>query len=266
MNRFKGLVDEETLKLLSLYSAGRVRIKAEVRSLRLFGNVLTLRMDGAGVSFKSYVELSSFPELSKAGVNSVLLLEGKFAGDLFKVENLSIITPSTFEFKGVIAALSENVFVISNCFDCMSVYCVNVNSKRNCKNDCGYNFKNNFNLKENISVTLKGAKSDNEVLILDSLDLSKESFEIKFLPLDKVKNKIKNRVCIRGRVSGIGEKKKWFSLYLSDESGRVKLLMCDKFAEFYRKADIGDYVEVFGCLVGEKAVFCDEFTILKANF
>ncbi|MFO7967729.1 MAG: OB-fold nucleic acid binding domain-containing protein [Archaeoglobaceae archaeon] len=55
---------------------------------------------------------------------------------------------------------------------------------------------------------------------------------------------------VKGRVSGLGKikqhkKRELAETYISDESGRVKLVLWDDNVSIYREADIGDLIEVY---------------------
>jgi hypothetical protein len=51
------------------------------------------------------------------------------------------------------------------------------------------------------------------------------------------------RVNVRGRISGIGDPEIANEIYISDESGRIRVVVWDK--EIYRKAEVGLLVEIY---------------------
>ncbi|MDI9610959.1 MAG: SOSS complex subunit B family protein [Archaeoglobales archaeon] len=73
------------------------------------------------------------------------------------------------------------------------------------------------------------------------------------------------RVNIKGRVSGIGDPELANELYVSDDSGRVRVMVWDK--EIYYKAEIGMEVEIYNGYAkeGKKGieVHVNKFSIVK---
>ncbi|MCS7144579.1 MAG: OB-fold nucleic acid binding domain-containing protein [Archaeoglobaceae archaeon] len=59
----------------------------------------------------------------------------------------------------------------------------------------------------------------------------------------KISEILPGKVNVRGRVSGIGDPDLANEIYLSDESGRVRVLIWDK--EIYYKAEIGMRMEIY---------------------
>ncbi len=245
LRRFKGLVDEETLKLLSLYGR-KVKIKARVENLRIFGDKATLDFinQDLGIRFKTILDIN-FPELCKLGKGGIAILEGKFSGDCLKLEKIKILQKSTKKFKGTVVAVEDKLFILSNSNCCLS---------------CIYD----SSISEGTLISVSGAVSDSGVVVVEKMcKFSELGGSVNFTPLFEIAN-FEGRVCVKGRISGIGESGKWYSVYLSDENGRIKMLMCRKFYEFYRRVDIGDYVEVFGCLSKGGVLYCDFFTIIRS--
>ncbi|MDK2795752.1 MAG: hypothetical protein PWQ58_951 [Archaeoglobaceae archaeon] len=76
---------------------------------------------------------------------------------------------------------------------------------------------------------------------------------------------VPGRVNIRGRVSGIGSPEFANEIYISDESGRVRVLVWDK--EIYRRAEIGMLVEIYNGYAkeGRKGieVHVNKYSIIK---
>ncbi len=52
------------------------------------------------------------------------------------------------------------------------------------------------------------------------------------------------RVNIRGRVSGIGDPDRAREIYVSDDTGRVRVMLWDDKTDIYYKVDIGDKIEI----------------------
>lgn len=73
------------------------------------------------------------------------------------------------------------------------------------------------------------------------------------------------KVNIRGRVSGIGDPEFANEIYLSDESGRVRVIVWDK--EIYYKAEIGMVIEIYNGFAkeGKKGieVHVNKYSIVK---
>jgi len=59
----------------------------------------------------------------------------------------------------------------------------------------------------------------------------------------KISEIVPGKVNIRGKVSGIGEPEIGKEIYLSDETGRVRIIVWNK--EIYKKAEIGMTVEIY---------------------
>ncbi|MEM0214651.1 MAG: OB-fold nucleic acid binding domain-containing protein [Archaeoglobaceae archaeon] len=73
------------------------------------------------------------------------------------------------------------------------------------------------------------------------------------------------RVNIKGRVSGIGDPELANELYVSDDSGRVRVMVWDK--EIYYKAEIGMKIEIYNGYAkeGKKGieVHVNKYSIVK---
>ncbi len=80
-------------------------------------------------------------------------------------------------------------------------------------------------------------------------------------------------VNLRGRVSGLsGERmvkgKKMAIIHISDESGRIRVVLFGDNAKLYRDLDIGDWVELYNCYArigydGEIEVVCEDGLAIK---
>jgi len=96
-----------------------------------------------------------------------------------------------------------------------------------------------------IKVTVIGAGKELNAIDVEESD---EEFKIEFTPVSEL-TPLKNSN-LRGRISGFGElrsykKRTLAEIYLSDKTGRVKLILWDDNISIYRKADIGDIIEVY---------------------
>ncbi len=246
LKRFEGVVDDETLKLLSLYAMGDVRVEAEVKTLKVYPGkaVLELFSEELEVEFRAF--LQDLRKLLLVSPGSKVVVTGRFAGDSFRVSSIDVVEPRTFTFEGKILASKKlddfTCLCISDgksCFACLTDISVN-----------GF-------------CEVRGAKADNFVILAEVVKPAKFRNIQPFVPVTKASE---GRVCVSGRISGIGELKKgkreFASLYISDKSGRAKLILWDSL-EVYRKADIGDRLEVFGCVFRNGVFHCDSFTILR---
>jgi replication factor A1 len=97
-------------------------------------------------------------------------------------------------------------------------------------------------------VTRHGELVVSELRVIDE----KISFNVDFVAISNIMPL--RHVNLRGRISGLGEVRRVkmkgreatvAEVYLSDETGRVKVLLWDENAYVYKKADIGDHVEIF---------------------
>jgi replication factor A1 len=78
--------------------------------------------------------------------------------------------------------------------------------------------------------------------------LEKNSAEVEFTPVSKLEPLVHSS--IKGRISGFGDvknfkKKMLAELYISDDTGRVRLILWEDKVSIYRKADIGDIIEIY---------------------
>ncbi|NHW23139.1 MAG: hypothetical protein HA489_02650 [Archaeoglobales archaeon] len=81
----------------------------------------------------------------------------------------------------------------------------------------------------------------------------------------KISEIVPGKVNIRGKVSGIGDPDIGREIYLSDETGRVRIIVWDK--EVYKKAEIGMTVEIYNAYAkeGKKGmeVHVNRYSIVK---
>ncbi|MDI9646356.1 MAG: OB-fold nucleic acid binding domain-containing protein [Archaeoglobales archaeon] len=137
----------------------------------------------------------------------------------------------------------------------------------------GKNIKTVY-LDSNLRVTLWGEASKIEILpgmflsargkIVDNrlevFDVDNVSVRFEFTAIEKLVPE--KRVNLRGRVSGIGDVKFGREIYLSDATGRIKVVLWNC-KDFYMKVDIGSCVEIINGIVklsrrGEKEVHVDK--------
>ncbi len=94
---------------------------------------------------------------------------------------------------------------------------------------------------------------------LDVFDARCVSVEVRFTEIAKIVPD--ERVNVRGRISGLGDAEKGREVYISDASGRVRVVLWNC-REIYNEVDIGDCVEVLNGIVrlnkwGEMEVHVD---------
>ncbi len=98
---------------------------------------------------------------------------------------------------------------------------------------------------EGLKVVLRGYAKGGEINVFDVADV-----EIK-TEFSKISSVIpESRVNLKGKISGIGIVKEVKSsriaeIYVSDESGRIRVVLWNDKIDVYKKADIGDEIEIF---------------------
>ncbi len=265
LKRFEGLVDEETLNMLALYAMGELDLNCEVKNVRFY-----LSPDRAILHVKLVKPETGIDEcrilirgdmleyLPKISAGSVISVSGSFAGDIFRAKRLQILKHKSEYVEGWVVDVEDRVLCISSGNTCLSCYTAFVSNNLSCLS-CEHAF-----------VSACGVKVDRDVFVAESVKVenAKPSNPLKnpFKPVEEAKA-CSGRVCVEGRVSGIGQVKKfkgreYASLHISDGSGRVKLMLWNDLS-VYRKADIGSHVQVFGCRADGNALHCDEFTIIR---
>ncbi len=125
------------------------------------------------------------------------------------------------------------------------------------------------------TLELRGITKDGE-FVVSSIKVVEEDLPVKieFVPISKIIPL--QHVNLKGRISGLGELRKVKSrrgesnvaeIFLSDETGRIKILLWGDNSQIYKKADIGDYLEIFNAYPkvgwdGEIEVHCGWNTII----
>ena len=125
------------------------------------------------------------------------------------------------------------------------------------------------------SIELRGTMKNGEFVISRLRVIEEDlSFNIEFTPVSRIVPL--QHVHLRGRISGIGDIRRVKTrkgesdvaeIFLSDETGRVRVLLWDDNSDMYRKVDIGDCVEIFNAYPkigwdGELEVHCGWNTII----
>ncbi len=97
---------------------------------------------------------------------------------------------------------------------------------------------------EGAKLIVKGYIKDEEVHVNSPMDVE---IRVEFTKIGDLKP---GAVNVKGRVSGIGEPEKANEIFLSDETGRVKVVL-ESHSELYFKVDIGDEIEIMNGIVEE---------------
>lgn len=104
-------------------------------------------------------------------------------------------------------------------------------------------------IEEGTNVKIKGGRQGTKFMV-EEVEVTEEikDFHAEFVPLANLTpQQISN---VKGRVSGLGKikqhkKRELAETYISDDSGRVKLVLWDDNVSTYKEADIGDFIEVY---------------------
>jgi replication factor A1 len=271
---FGGLVSEETLRLLASYSLGclpeidlenaanfrgKVTVSGEI--LKVYGVRDFSGSKGEGTFASILLKLNDSKE--KNAVRAVFWNNATKA-----VENLS--EGDRIRLRGYVRKRDENVEISVNSRSDVEILEKKVKEIRGAYigivdvktgksavlNEEGVHA---FNASQDILKKLEGMEYGSSIKVsvtgagreLNATDIGKsdEEFKIEFTPVSEL-IPLKNSN-LKGRVSGFGEirsykKRTLAEIYLSDESGRVKLILWDDNISIYRKADIGDVIEVYG--------------------
>ncbi|HID43704.1 MAG TPA: hypothetical protein EYP30_08050 [Archaeoglobaceae archaeon] len=272
---FGGLVSDETLRLLASYSLGHVseiniddavnfRGKVTVKGsvLKIYGVKDFSSSKGDGTVGSILLKLMEYP-------NEDAIVRAVFWNDAARVvEKLS--EGDTVKLRGHVRKRDENVEISVNQSSDVEIiekkireisgaYIGKIEDKEVTRaailsDDGVHKFIAESNTAEklkklrtgsSIKVTIMGAGKELNAIDIEEIE---EEFKIEFTPVSKLAPlKISN---LRGRVSGFGKLKSFKNrtlaeIYLSDETDRVKLILWDDNISIYRKADIGDTIEVY---------------------
>jgi len=276
LKRFEELVDEETLNMLALYAMGEIDLDCEVKNVRFYLSpdraILHVKLNAkpeTGIDeCRVLIRGDMLKHLPKLSAGSVISVSGTFAGDIFRANRLQVLEHKSEYVRGWVVAAEGKVLCILSENRCLSCYTAFTSNGLSCKilsSKTG----------ESFFVSACGVEVDREIFVAESIKVEKSEkikpdvcrpFKNPFKPIEEAKA-CSGRVCVEGRVSGIGQIKKfkgkeYASLHLSDRSGRVKLMLWSDLA-VYRDADIGSHIQVFGCRADGNALHCDEFTIIR---
>ncbi len=243
VEHFRGLVDDETLELLSRYARGE---NVDV-GRRLSGVVV-----GVGDSLKV---------MSSEGLIEVPLKcsFGFKLGDVVRIRSDVIRSERDFEVVGNVSKIIEGVFLGRN----------------------GSRFA--LSVGRSVSICIGDVKCERgDLLRINGFKLENHFYVLRYEVLGKgnvgdVWDRIGDLkplriVNLKGRVSGLfGERfkrEKIAVIYLSDESGRIRVVLVGENASLYRYLDVGDWVEIYeGCTRigydGEMEVLCEDGLVIK---
>jgi replication factor A1 len=112
-------------------------------------------------------------------------------------------------------------------------------------------------------IRLRGYVREGEINVNDPQDVD---VRIVFTPTDGIKPG--TRVNLRGRVSGLGKPEGRKELHVSDETGRVKVVLLGRNEEAYWDADIGSEIKIFNAKVtieeeGKIEIYADKKSRVK---
>lgn len=247
IEHFRGLVDDETLELLSRYARGE---NVEVRE--------TVRIGGIVVGVGERLEI-----FNKEGISEIPLecCRDIFRlGDVVRIKSPVIKNESDFEIVGNVARTIEGVFLGGN----GSRFALNVNGS--------------------ILICMGKVECERgQILRVEGFNVEEKFFVLSYKVVGRGEvccswSKIEDAsplkvVNLRGRVSGLlGERfiknVRIATIYISDESGRIRVVLVGDNAELYKDLDVGDWVEVYDGYVrigydGEMEVICDEGLAIK---
>ncbi len=97
---------------------------------------------------------------------------------------------------------------------------------------------------EGAKLVVRGYARNGEIHVNDPMDVE---IRVEFTKIEELRPGVVN---VRGRVSGIGDPEKADEIFLSDETGRAKVVL-ESHSELYFKVDIGDEIEVLNGVVEE---------------
>ncbi len=105
-------------------------------------------------------------------------------------------------------------------------------------------------IEDGSTIKVKGGRQEKKFSVeeVEVLGDAQSGFGAEFTPVTSLTSfQVAN---LKGRVSGLGKLKQHKNrelaeIYISDESGRVKLVLWDDNVSIYREADIGDSIEVY---------------------
>jgi len=105
---------------------------------------------------------------------------------------------------------------------------------------------------EGVRIRVRGYSRGGEIHVNSLFDV--EVFP-DFLSVSEIAEKEGERVNVKGFVTGLGEPEEANEIYISDETGRIRVFLENK--SFYFAVDIGSYVEIYNALVRDSEVYVD---------
>ncbi len=244
---FRDLIDDETLEILIRYAKGEM---VEVDE--------TFRVEGVVVGINDKLLLRRGREVYEIPLecckNSFKL------GYLVRVKSKVIRSEKDYDILGDVSRIIQGVFLGKN----GSRFALAVGkSVWICRGD--------VECERGDLVEVKGFNVEDTFYVISHRVLGKANVENIWI---KVEDVVPLRVInLRGRVSGFyGEKvvkgKKVAIIYISDESGRIRVVLMGENTNLYKDLDVGDCIELYNCYArigydGEIEVLCDDGLAIK---
>ncbi len=233
---FGDLIDEETLEILVKYARGEFEIEGvvlsvdEVLKLKRGDSVYEIPIECCKEHFKPGKLVKIYSEVVRCE------RDFEIVGDVSRVICGVFLGKKDLKFA---VAVGKSVWICFGEVDC----------------DRGD------------VLELRGFVQDEVFHVLDSRVLGRSEVDGIWTKIGEIQPlKIVN---IRGRVSGLsGKFRRASTINLSDESGRVRVVLANENADLYDDLDIGDWVEVYNCYSrigydGEIEVICDDGLAIK---
>ena len=236
---FGDLIDEETLDMLVRYARGE-----EVK----------FRVDGIVLDVGKNLKIRRGEEVYEI---SLECCREKFKpGYLVRVYSEIVRSERDFEIVGDVSKVIQGVFLGKNGFR----FALAVEkSVWICFGD--------VDCRRGDVLELRGFTQEDTFYVLSYRILDRSEVKCVWTEIKDVKPlKIVN---LRGRVSGLSGKFRRFAvIHISDESGRIRVVLFGENAELYDSLDVGDWVEIYNCYArigynGEIEVVCDEGLAIK---
>jgi len=287
---FAGLLSEQTAIMLAAYSFGYtpstsisevesrkgvVSIEGVIERVELknlqndFLAVLAVSDDTGMLKVAMWGEAAQLVRLGEVGAGDTVKLRGlvkvrsgKAELSVRAAEDVVVVKKGEKSIKGTIVAMMEKD-------DGVITALATESGVRICT-AAGSKAEELFKFKKGDSVELFGYSTEGE-FVVSSISEASCSFKPDFTSITSLRSL--QPANIKGRVSGIGEVRRvknrlLAEMYISDESGRIRVLLWDDNVSAYRKADIADVVEIFNCFPkigwdGELEVHCGKRCVVS---
>ncbi len=287
---FAGLLSEETAIMLAAYSFGYVQEssiseiggkrgivsiegiveRVELKNLqREFLAILTVSDDTGALKVAMWGEAAQLVRLGEVGAGDSVKLRGLVRERngitellVRNAKDITVVRRGGESLKGTIVAMvKRNEGVVA---------ALATESEVKICTATGTKAEEVVKLKKGDSIEVFGYPMAGE-FVISSVSPAVCSFKPDFTPIASLRSL--QPANIRGRVSGIGEVRRvknrlLAEIYISDDSGRVKVILWDDNVSAYRKADVADIVEIFNCFPkigwdGEIEVHCGKRSVVS---